>query len=163
MTSDTNTATTAPHAATDIERIRAHHASVKKVGRWTAARRFDVRASRGSVVLDLLLPEIESGEIEIHLDIDHSTVKLLVPDGACIDDGDLRRVGRGRVKDWTGTGSPGGRRIRLTGEMRSAEVRVHRGGVAILSMMLSRKSRRDVREAHRGGRIEKAVRGESSV
>ena len=97
------------------ETIRAHNASVRKTGRWTTASRFDVRASRGSVVLDLLLPRIEPGEIEIHLDIDHSMVKLLVPDGANIESGDLRRIGRGRVKDWTGTGRPGGRTIRRTG------------------------------------------------
>jgi len=135
------------------EQIRAHHASVKKLGPWTTARRFDVRASRGSVVLDLLQPPIEPGEIEIQLDIDHSTVKLLVPDGTIVDDGDLRRVGRGRVKDWTGTARPDGPRIRLVGEMRNAEVRVHRGGVAILSLLLSGASFRDVRRAHDQGRL----------
>lgn len=125
----------------------------------TTARRFDVRASRGSVVLDLLLPRIEPGEIEIDLDIDHSLVKLLVPDGANVAGDDLRRIGRGRVKDWTGTGRPGGRTIRLVGEMHSGEVRVHRGGVAIAAMMLSGTSRREVREAHREGRLEGTLAG----
>ncbi len=134
--------------------IQAHHVTVKKLGYWTTSRAFDVRASRALVVLDLLLPRIEGGDLEIHLDIDHATVKLLVPDGANIDDADLRRIGRGRVKDWTGVGAPGGRRIRLVGEMRNAEVRVHRGGVAILSLMLSRKHVREVREAHREGRLD---------
>jgi len=133
--------------------IRAHRRSVKRLGAWTTARRFDVRASRGSVVLDLLLPELDPGEVEVDLDLDHSMVKLLVPDGANIDDDDLRRVGRGRVKDWTGTPSPGGRRIRLVGELRNAEVRVHRGGVAILQLMLSRRHRVEVRRAHREGRL----------
>jgi hypothetical protein len=136
------------------ENIRAHNASVRKTGEWTTARSIDVRASRGSVVLDLLLPRIEPGDIEIRLDIDHSMVKLLVPDGANIDDGDLRRIGRGRVKDWTGTGRPGGRTIRLVGEIRSGEVRVHRGGVAIATMMLSGESRSQMREAHREGRLD---------
>jgi hypothetical protein len=135
------------------ENIRAHSASVRKTGLWTTARRFDVRASRGSVVLDLLLPQIEPGDIEIALDIDHSMVKLLVPDGANVDAGDLRRVGRGRVKDWTGTARPDGRVIRLVGEMRNAEVRVHRGGVAIASLALS-GGLDDVRTAHREGRLE---------
>lgn len=138
---------------TEPVRIRAHNRSVKHLGAWTTSRRFDVGASRSLVVLDLLLPEIEPGEIEIDLDIDHSTVKLLVPDGAVIDDGDLRRVGRGRVKDWTGTAAPGGRRIKLVGEMRGAEVRVHRGGVALLSLLASRKHRREVIQAHRAGRL----------
>jgi hypothetical protein len=134
--------------------IRAHNRVVKKLGTWTTARRFDVRAAGGVVVLDLLLPQIEDGDIEIQLDIDHAMVKLLVPDGANIDGDELRRVGRGRIKDWTGTGAPGGRRIVLRGEMRKSEVRVHRGGVAILSLLLSRASLREVRKAHREGRLE---------
>ena len=105
-------------------------------------------------MLDLLLPEIEDGEIEIALDLNRSALKLLVPDGAIVDSDDLRRVGRGRVKDWTGTAAPGGRRIRLLGEMRDSEVRVNRGGVAILQTMLSRDGRRHVRDAHREGRLE---------
>jgi hypothetical protein len=142
---------------TETVQIRAHRRVVKNLGDWTTARRFDIRASHGVVVLDLLLPGIEPGEIEIALDIDHATVKLLVPDGAVIDDDDLRRVGRGRIKDWTGTAGPGGRRIKLVGEMRNAEVRVHRGGVAILSLLASRKTRRQVREAHRAGRLHPAA------
>jgi len=137
----------------DTEQIRAHHRSIRRLGSWTTARCFDVRASRGSILLDLLLPEIEPGEITVDLDIDHATVILLVPDGAQIDDSDLRRVGRGRIKDWTGVGSPDGRTIRLTGEMRNAEVRIHRGGIAILRLLLSRGSRNDVRRAHKQGRI----------
>ena len=103
-------------------------------------------------MLDLLLPEFEAGEIEIELDIDHATVKLLVPDGAAIDHDDLRRIGSGRVKDWTGTAGSDGRRIKLVGEMRNAEVRIHRGGIAILQLLLTRH-RSDVRQAHREGRL----------
>jgi hypothetical protein len=138
---------------TDTEQLRAHHRSIRKLGAWTTARRFDIRASRGSVVLDLLLPELEPGEITVELDIDHSTVILLVPDGTNVDDDELRRVGRGRVKDWTGTASPDGRTLRLTGEMRHAEVRIHRGGIAILRLLLSRSSRDEVRRARKQGRI----------
>jgi len=140
----------------NTEKIRAHNDALRRIGPWTTARRFDVLASRSSVVLDLLLPEIEPGDLEIQLDLDHSMLKLLVPDGTVIDDGDLRRVGRGRVKDWTGTASPGGRVIKLTGEIRSGEVRVHRGGVAILSLLASR-AYRQVREAQKAGRLESAA------
>jgi len=136
------------------ENIRAHNDSIRRTGPWATARRFDVRASSSSVVLDLLLPEIEDGEVEIAVDLNRSTLKLLVPDGAIVDADDLRRVGRGRVKDWTGTAAPDGRRIRIAGEMRDSEVRISRGGVAILQTMLSREGRRQVREAHRRGRLE---------
>ena len=142
-----------PAITTATEQIRAQHRSIRKLGAWTTARSFDIRAGRGSVVLDLLLPEIEPGEITVELDIDHSTVILLVPDGTNVDDDDLRRVGRGRVKDWTGAGSPDGRTLRLTGEMRNAEVRIHRGGIAILRLLVSRSSRTEVRRARKEGRI----------
>jgi len=143
--------------ATETVQVRAHSRVVKKLGDWTTARRFDVRASRGMVVLDLVLPEIEPGEIEIALDLDHAVLKLLVPSGTAIDDDDLRRGGRGRIKDWTGTASPSGRRIKLVGEMRNGEVRVHRGGVALLSLLASRETRRQLREAHRAGRLSPAA------
>ena len=138
---------------TEGEQIRAHHRSIRRLGAWTNARRFEIRASGGSVLLDLLLPELEPGEITVELDIDHSTVILLVPDGTNVDDDELRRVGRGRIKDWTGVGSPEGRSLRLTGEARNAEIRIHRGGIAILRLLLSRDTRSEVRRAHTQGRI----------
>jgi hypothetical protein len=74
------------------------------------------------------------------------------PDGAVIDDGNARRIGRCRVSDWTRLSADGGRRIVLTGEMRHAEVRVHRDGVAILSAMCSRAYLADALRARREGR-----------
>jgi hypothetical protein len=154
MSTDTSHTTQPPGMRADEPvRIRAHNRAVKKLGQWTTQRQFDVAASRGSIVLDLLLPQVEPGEIDIHLDLDHAMVKLLVPDGANIDHDDLRRIGRGRVKDWTGTATAAGRRIKLRGELRDAEIRVHRGGVAILSLLLSRTSRNAVRQARRDGHI----------
>jgi hypothetical protein len=151
MTFETNVST-AQAMAQQTERIRAYSRVAKKLGHWTTARSLDVRAARGSVVLDLRSPRMAGSDIEIRLDIDHATVKLLVPDGAIIDHDDLRRVGRGRVKDWTGISAPGGRRIVLLGEMRNAEVRVHRGGIAILSAMCSREYVADALRARREGR-----------
>jgi hypothetical protein len=137
----------------ETEQIRAHRRSIRRLGAWTTARRFDVRASRSSVLLDLLLPELEPGEITVELDIDRSTLILLVPDGTNVDHDELRRVGRGRVKDWTGVGSPDGRTLRLTGEIRNAEIRIHRGGIAILRLLLTRSTRAQLRRAHAQGRI----------
>lgn len=132
--------------------VRAHSRVTKQLGHWTRERHFDVRASRGSVLLDLRSTQIAAGDIEVHLDIDRAVVKLLVPDGAVIEDGDARRVGRCRVKDWTGTAAPGGRRIVLSGELRNGEVRVHRGGIAMLSAMCSREYLADALHARREGR-----------
>ena len=142
----------AAKAASPI-RTTAHQKVIKKVGYWTTDRRFEVRATRGLVVLDLLLPRLEPGDIEILLDVDHSTVKLLVRDGASIDGDDLRRVGRGRIKDWTGIATADGQSIRLVGEIRSSEVRIHRGGVAIQQLLVNPRSRQEARQAQREGRL----------
>lgn len=153
MTASTTALTDSPQApATEPVPVAAHNAVEKRLGHWTRERHFDVRASRGSVVLDLRSPQIAAGEINISLDIDHAMVKLLVPADAVIEHWGARRIGRCRVKDWTGTGEPAGRRIVLTGELRRAEVRVHRGGIAILSAMCSREYLADALQARRQGR-----------
>lgn len=134
-------------------RISAHNRSVRKLGHWTTARRYDVRASRGSVILDLRSPRIEPGDIEISLDIDHSMLKLLVPDGAIVDHDDVRRIGRCGLVDWSDSPAPGGRPIRVVGEMRGADLRINRGGIAIVSAMLTREYLADLRRAFRENRI----------
>ncbi|TDD65302.1 hypothetical protein, partial [Actinomadura rubrisoli] len=140
---------TTPATSTPV-RVQVHYGSVKKLGHWTDSRAFEVRARRGMAVLDLRSSRIADGDIEVEVDLDHSMVKLLVPEDARIDHWDLRYTGRGRVKDWTGTDGEG-RRIRITGEVRHGEIRVHRGGIAILSAMFSREYVKDVRRAHREG------------
>ncbi|MEU5880966.1 hypothetical protein [Spirillospora sp. NPDC047279] len=132
------------------EHVQADYRTVKRLGHWTTARHIEVRAHRGGAVLDLRSPRIPTGDVEIRLDLDHAWVKVLVDDDADIDSWDLRFVRRGRVKDWTGTNGSG-RRVRLVGEMRSAEVRVHRGGVATLSALFSREFVEEARKAHKEG------------
>jgi hypothetical protein len=153
MTGTTTALTDSPQTAAPAPTpVVAHSAVAKRLGNWTRERQFDVHASRASVVIDLRSKQIAPGDIEISLDIDHALVKLLVPDDAVVEHGAVRRIGRGRVKDWTGTAGPLGRRIVLTGEMRRAEVRVHRGGIAILSAMCSREYLADALQARREGR-----------
>lgn len=183
-----NTAAGQDDSTTQPVRVQARHRAVKKLGHWTTARRFEVRAQRGTALLDLRSREIPAGDIEIRLDLDHSMVKLLLPEDAIVDHWDLRIVGRGRVKDWqqpattdqgsagighgsattrhgsaatghgsagTGHGSAGtgqGRRVRLIGDIRQGEVRISRGGVAILTAMFSREYLADARRARADGR-----------
>ena len=139
-----------------MNRIQADHRMVKKLGHWTTDRDFEVRARRGAAVLDLGSREIPDGDLEIRLDLDHAMVKLLVPDDAVLDTWDLRWSGRrswaGKLKDWTKQpGHEAGRRIRLAGEVRTGEIRVHRGGIALLSAMFSRAFVDECRAAHRTG------------
>ena len=134
-------------------KITAHKSSVRRLGHWTTARRFDVRASESSVILELRSPRIETGDIQVNLDIDHSMVKLLVPEDTIIDAGDLRRVGRCGYVDWSGAPGRAGRVIRVVGEMRRSELRINRGGVAIVSAMLTGEYLADLRNAFRTNHI----------
>ena len=133
--------------------IRAHGLAVRKLGHWTTARQFQARASGGSVTLDLRSPRIGAGDIEITLDADHSMVKLLVPDGARVDHDDLRRIGHCGFVDWSGDQAANGRLIRITGEMRHSELRINRGGIAIVSAMLTGEYLADLRQAFRENHI----------
>ena len=135
-------------ASTTPVRVAANYEVTKRLGNWTTARRLQVGAHRGHAVLDLRSPGIEAGEITVDVELDRAVLKLLVPDGAVIDDWDLRRLGRGRVKDVAHRNAAGGRRIVLTGQLRHAEVRVHRGGIAQLSAIFSHEYLADLRRAH---------------
>ena len=143
---------TTTHTAPAVPvRITANHEVTKHLGHWTTAQEFQVRAHRGHAVVDLRSPHIEDGDITVNVELDHAMLKLLVPDGAVIDDWDLRRLGRARVKDAEGRNAAGGRRVVLTGQVRHGEIRVRRGGVAQLSAMFSREYLADLRRAHREG------------
>jgi len=133
--------------------IRADHQSIRRMGHWTTTRRFEVRASQSSIVLELRSPRIEPGDIEVTLDIDHSMVKLLVPEGAIVDADDLRRVGCCGFVDWSGTPQSTGRVIRVVGEMRRSELRINRGGIAIVSAMLTGEYLADLRNAFRNNHV----------
>jgi hypothetical protein len=140
---------------TAAERVHADHAVTKRLGNWTRAGHIQVRARRGLAVLDLRSPDLPDA-IELRLELQRATVKLLVPDDAVVEHWDLRWTGRGKVKDAQGRTAEGSalagtRRIRLTGVATDSEVRVHRGGIAVLSAMCSRAYLQDLRLAHRTG------------
>ena len=139
-----------PETAETAERLHVDHEGTKRLGRWTRASRFDVRARSGVLVLDLRSPEIE-GDVEIRLDLYRSTVKLLLPEGDQVDHWDLSWTGRGQVKDDLRPAGTDGRRIRLTGHADNSEIRVHRGGMAVLSAMFSRAFVQDLRQARKDG------------
>jgi hypothetical protein len=156
---NTTLPTTDATVSTDgVTQIQSHYATTKKLGSWTTSRRFEFRGRRGSAVLDLRSPEIPAGDIELVVDMDHSMLKLLVPEGAVIDHWDLQWTGRGKVKQTFHADSghnadagDTGRRIRITGHVKHGEIRVNSGGVAQLSAMFSREYVDDVIRAHRDG------------
>ena len=132
--------------------IHADHASQKRLGNWTTARAFQVRARRAQVTIDLRSPQIPDGDVELGLDLDHATLTLLVAEDAVIDHRGLAWSGRGKVKQTYHDNPAGtGRRIRLTGQVRHGEVRVQSGGIARLSAITSLEYLADARRAHAEG------------
>lgn len=132
-------------------RVQAFEAIVRKLGHWTTARIFEVRARRGDVLLDLRSPCIPAGDVEVRVDLDRSVLKLLVPDDALVDQWGLRFTHRGGVKDAHGRGALAGRRIRLTGRVDRGEIRVRRSGAAVLSAIFTREFLADVRASRAAG------------
>lgn len=165
-------------ASASVEQIHADHVTVKRLGNWTRTDRYEIRARNGSVVLDLRSPDLPD-EVEIRLQLDHSTVKLLLPDEANVEHWDLAWTGRGKVKDAQGQASEqrmpesgaesesesgngresgngtegvhGVRRVRLLGSAAGSEVRINRGGVATLAAMCSREYVQELRQARKEG------------
>lgn len=132
-------------------RVHADHAMTKQLGHWTTARTFQVRVRRGAAVIDLRSPKIADGDIELDVDIDHGMVKLLLPADATVDQWGIQWAGAGSVKDGEGVRAQGGRRVRITGRVRGGEIRIHRGGMAMLSAMFSRAYLDELKRAHRDG------------
>lgn len=137
--------------------IHVDHGTAKRLGSWTTADRVHVRARSGSVMLDLRSPGLPD-DVEVHVELDRATVKLLVPDDAIVDQRSLNWIGRGKVKDamassalLSGLSGPGRKRVRLTGVTRNSEFRVNRGGVAMLSAMCTREGLAELRRAHKTG------------
>ena len=145
-----NTMTAQPATAREVERLHVDHAVAKRLGRWTSASQFDARVRYGVLVLDLRSPDVQ-GDVEVRLDLQRSTLKLLLAEGDQVDHWDLGWTGRGQVKDDQRPTAPGGRRVRLAGHADNSEVRVHRGGMAALSAMFSRAFAQDLRQARRNG------------
>ncbi|EFC85103.1 hypothetical protein [Parafrankia sp. EUN1f] len=131
--------------------VQAFEAIVHKLGHWTTARIFEVRARRGGALLDLRSPGIPAGDVEVRVDLDRSVLKLLVPDDAIVDQWGLRFDHRGRVKDAHGRGALAGRTIRLTGRVDRGEIRVRRSGAAVLSAIFTREFLADARASRRAG------------
>jgi hypothetical protein len=155
----------------DVVRIHVDHETHKRLGAWTEADRFELRARDGSVTLDLRAPRLPK-EINIELRLERAVVKLLLPEGAIVEHRDLEWSGRGRIKDAqrpnptlssTPTPAPtptdsdasdghtGPIRVRLHGTAQRSEIRVHRGGIAQLTALCSREFIEDALRARKSG------------
>jgi hypothetical protein len=140
-----------------VVRVNADHSVIKHLGNWTSARSFEIRARRGTAVIDLRSPHIAEGDIELHVELDHALLRLLLPADAAIDQWGLRWKGRGTTKDAerpaVAGAVTGGRVIRLTGRAGDSQIRISRGGLALVAAMCSRAYLEDARKARRAGGV----------
>ena len=112
----------------NVEHVTNDHTAVKKSGCWTRADRIELSGRRGATVLDLRhLPATSGGRLRLNLDLERSSVKLLIPRDAVIDDATLHQSGRGGVKDHSDGQATGGR-IEITGQIRSSVIHIYRTG-----------------------------------
>jgi hypothetical protein len=147
------TQTTARQASSATP-IHADHTVLKHLGDWTADRSFHVRSRKSTVVLDLRAAGRD--EIDLLLELDGSTLTLLLADDAAIEHWDLRFAGRGRVKDDQAPEPPA--TVRLRGRAAESRVVIRRGGMAELASLASLSR---LREAHHSHKL--AERGDADL
>ncbi len=136
--------TSTARPASSGTRIHADHTVLKHLGDWTQDRSFHVRSRKSSVVLDLRAAGRD--EIDLLLELDCSTLTLLLADDAAVEHWDLHFAGRGRVKDDQAPGRPA--TVRLHGRAGNSRVVVRRGGMAELASLASVARLREVHQFH---------------
>jgi hypothetical protein len=141
--------------ASSATQIHADHTVLKHLGDWTADRSFHVRSRTSTVVLDLRAAGRD--EIDLLVELDGSTLTLLLADDAAVEHWDLRFTGRGRVKDDQAPERPA--TIRLHGRAARSRVTVRRGGAAELASLASLAR---LREAHQIRKLAERDRADAS-
>jgi hypothetical protein len=146
--------TTTARPASSATRIHADHTVLKHLGHWTEDHSFHVRSRKSTVILDLRATG--SDELELLLELDGSTLTLLVADDAAVEHWDLRFAGRGRVKD--DQAAEGTATVRLHGRAANSRVIVRRGAVAELASLASVARLREIHHVHQlAGRSQAGV------
>ena len=150
--------TTTARPASSATRLHADHTVLKHLGDWTEDRSFHVRSRNSTVVLDLRAAGRD--EIELLLELDCSTLTLLLADDAAVEHWDLHFAGRGRVKDDQAPGLPA--TVRLHGRAADSRVVVRRGGMAELASLTSLARLREVHHIHQLAQRSRAGAGQDA-
>lgn len=107
--------------------VTVTHGKVTRSGPWNVPQRLTVSARHGNVVLDFN-DAVFSGvrEVEVNLDVHHSNIRLMLPEGSVIDDAlTNRRHSNVSIRGFDAAGA-GGVVVRLTGSAAHANVRAWR-------------------------------------
>lgn len=105
--------------------ITVAHGRVDKYGPWLVPEKLKVSARHSSVTLDFTNAVFAGGhrEVDIELDVAHSNVKLVLPEGSAIDDGLVARRHSNVSNRGFELADAGGVQVRLTGSAAHSNVR----------------------------------------
>ena len=129
--------------AVESQAITVSHGKAEKYGAWLVPHKLVITSRHGVVVLDFT-DAVFSGprSVEIELDIRHSAIRLISPEGTVIDEDVLDRRHSSVSYRHLGASGPESVRIRLTGRMDHSSVGARR--------MSRRRQRIRARRAIRG-------------
>jgi hypothetical protein len=124
----------------ESQTVTVAHGKAEKYGPWLVPQKLFITARHGVVILDFT-DAVFSGarEIEIELDVRHSAIRLISPEGTIIDEDVLDRRHSNVRRRHLGAPGPESVRIRLTGRMAHSSVGARR-------MSLRRRRLRERRE-----------------
>lgn len=127
-------------------RLSARHSSVHRLGIWRVPEQISLELRHCSCVLDLRTPTLPPDGVHIDLDARHSSVKLLVADGAHVDVESVNRHhsaasdrGARNVSAW------GGAPITVTGTLHHSSIKVLRPGGTLFGRLTWWRRRRRAR------------------
>jgi hypothetical protein len=110
-----------PPAGSDTVDLRVRASSLRRTGRWVVPRRLTLSAQSSSVRIDFTRAVISTSVVEMALDVDSSSVRLVLPPGASasIDEVEMTASSaRARVPDG------GGLHVVVRGRLHASNLRV---------------------------------------
>lgn len=107
--------------------ITISHGNTHKRGAWLVPRRLVVTVRHGSVLLDFTEAVFHGvREVEVALDVRHSNVRVIVPDGSTADATAVNARHANVNQRNLGAGGPDAIRLVITGQAHHSNVRVQR-------------------------------------
>jgi hypothetical protein len=125
--------------------VTVAHGRVAKHGPWNVPQRLTVAARHSNVVLDFN-DAVFSGprQVDIVLEVRHSNVRLVLPDGSVVDDALTdRRHSYVSIRGFEAAG-PGGVAVRITGSAAHSNVRAWKFSERTRRLLFRRGRRREI-------------------
>ncbi|MFC6704606.1 FAD-dependent monooxygenase [Flexivirga alba] len=125
--------------------VQVSREALRRLGSWSTTRRYTVQGDNARIVLDLRDSCRRFTEVTVMVDLAKTALILLVDEGTEVDDA-IHWTGRGKLKDRWGHDTAQSGTVTVSGDARGSEVRIHRGGMATMEDLTSRKRLMELRE-----------------